>query len=128
MDMSKERRLISPFFHADILLFVTQTFKPFAEYDDFLQKMTKSNILFIGYCFYIFNLIILIRSPPGILNYLALLHGPSNFNYALFLLIESNKTLFRHLDNHSHYFHFYSSEKDQFLFLLMSYPILPSLL
>lgn len=39
-NMSKERRLLSPFLHADILLFVEQIFKTVAEYDDILQKMT----------------------------------------------------------------------------------------
>lgn len=38
--MSKERRLLSPLLHADILLFVEQIFKTVAEYDDILQKMT----------------------------------------------------------------------------------------
>lgn len=40
--MSKERRLLSPFLYADILLFAEQIFKVFAEYDDILQKMTKT--------------------------------------------------------------------------------------
>lgn len=39
--MSKERILLSPFLHADILLFAEQILKTFAEYDDILQKMTK---------------------------------------------------------------------------------------
>ena len=38
--MSKERRLLSPFLHANILLFVGQIFKTVAEYDHILQKMT----------------------------------------------------------------------------------------
>lgn len=42
--MSKERRLLSPFLHADILLFAEQIFKTFAEYDDILQKMTVNKI------------------------------------------------------------------------------------
>ena len=40
-NMSKKRILLSPFLHADILLFAEQILKTFAEYDDILQKMTK---------------------------------------------------------------------------------------